>query len=102
MKAIDFACHLLAGMQREELSFSAHQVLFAVAAGLETSPDISRLIGLTQSACTNVLRHLQKDRLLICICRTGGQYRLSSAGRDYVCRIFSFAKPHHPCEKNDT
>jgi len=102
MKAIDFACRFLARMQQGELSLTSHQVIIAVAAGIETSPDIARVTGLAQGTCTAVLKNLEKSRLLICVCRTGGIFRLSSAGKDYVCRLFSFAKPQYPCEKNDT
>lgn len=102
MKAIDFACRFLARMQQGELSLTAHQVIIAVAAGVESSSDIARVTGLTQATCTNTLKNLEKNRLLICLCRTGGLFRLSAAGKDYVCRLFSFAKPQYPCEKNDT
>ncbi len=94
MKAIDFACHLLATLAEDELSFPAQQVLLAVAAGLETSPDIARFTGQSPSACSGLLRSLTHKNI---ISRVGGAhavYLLAPAGRERVRRYFSFL-PHH-------
>ncbi len=93
MKAIDFACRLLARLAEDDLPFPAQQVLLAVAAGLETSPDIARFTGLSPSGCSGILRSLTHKNI---ICRVGGThatYLLAPAGKELVRQYFSFL-PH--------
>ncbi len=90
MKAIDFACRLLARLAEDEHPFPTQQVLLAVAAGLETSPDIARFTGISSSACSGILRSLAHKNIL---CRTGGthaSYLLAPAGKELVRQYFSF------------
>ncbi len=93
MKAIDFACHLLARLSEDELPFPAQQVLLAVAAGLETGPDIARFTGMSSSGCSGILRSLAHKNI---ISRVGGNhavYLLAPAGKELVRQYFSFL-PH--------
>ncbi len=93
MKAIDFACRLLASLSDDELPFLSQLVLLTVAAGLETSPDIARFSGLSPSACSGILRSLTHKNL---ISRAGGPqatYQLAPAGKQRVREYFAFL-PH--------
>ncbi len=96
MKAIDFACRLLASLAEDELPLTTQQVLLAVAAGLETSPDIARFTGLSSSGCSGILRSLAHRQL---INRVGGAhavYLLAPAGKQLVRQYFSFLPHSHP------
>ncbi len=90
MKAIDFACRLLVRLAEDEHPFPTQQVLLAVAAGLESGPDIARFTGIASSACSGILRSLAHKGL---INRAGGShalYELAPAGKKLVRRYFSF------------
>lgn len=100
MKAIDFACRLLARLAADDLSPASQQVLLAVAAGLDTSPDIARLTGLTQGSCTSILRHLARQKMLRRL--RGDIYLLAPSGKERICRLFSFFGSRIPCERSDT
>lgn len=100
MRAIDFACRLLARLAEDDLSPASQQVLLAVAAGLDTSPDIARLTGLTQGSCTNILRSLARQKILRRL--RGDIYLLAPSGRDRVCRLLSFFGSQPPCARRDT
>lgn len=90
MKAIDFICRYLARAEMDTLSPTARQVLLAVAAGLDNSPDIARLTGLQQGVCTSHLRMLHQHRELRCTDRKAGYYQLSPAGKERVRALLSF------------
>ncbi len=93
MKAIDFACRLLVRLSEDQLPLPGQQVLLAVAAGLETGPDIARFTGMSSSACSGILRSLTHKGLLQ---REGGAhaiYLLAPAGRERVRLYFDFL-PH--------
>ncbi len=90
MKAIDFACRLLTRLAEDELPFATQQVLLAVAAGLEHTPDIARFTGQNSSACSGILRSLAHKGI---IHRKGGAhatYLLAPAGKERVRQYFSF------------
>ena len=90
MKAIDFACRLLVRLTEDTLPLPAQQVLLAVAAGLDCTPDIARFTGLEPNACLGHLRALANKGLLL---REGGKhptYRLAPAGKERVRHYFAF------------
>ncbi len=103
MKAIDFACHLLHALNEEPHTESMQRVLIGLAAGLETSADIARCLGLTTSTCTICLRRLKAEELVADICGDWCYYRLTAKGKKLVAEIFSFLPAPHPsCAKNAT
>ncbi len=90
MKAIDFACRLLTHLAEDKLPFPTQQVLLAVAAGLETSPDIARFTGLSSSSCSGILRSLTHKNLLSRVGGSHAVYLLAPAGKERVRHYFSF------------
>ncbi len=90
MKAIDFACRFLARLAEDELPFPAQQVLLAVAAGLETGPDISRFTGISSSSCSGILRSLAHKNILSRVGGTHAVYLLAPEGKELVRQYFSF------------
>ncbi len=90
MKAIDFACRLLARLAEDNLPFATQQVLLAVAAGLETGPDIARFTGQSSSACSGILRSLAHKDIIKRVGGTHPVYLLAPAGRELVRQYFSF------------
>ncbi len=90
MKAIDFACRLLARLGEDDQPRATQQVLLALAAGLERSADIARLSGLTTGGCTGILRSLTGRKLVRRIGAESGVYLLTPQGKELVSRYFSF------------
>lgn len=90
MKAIDFACHLLYALSEDPHSESMQRVLIGLAAGLETSADIARNLGLTTGTCTICLRRLKAEDLVADVCGDWCYYRLTAKGKELVAKIFSF------------
>ncbi len=95
MKAIDFACRLLTRLQKDDLSPAARLVLIAVGAGLEDKYDISREVALSQSVCTNQLRHLEQLGEVRCISPLTERYVLAPAGKERLRRFFNFHLAPH-------
>lgn len=95
MKAIDFACHLLYSLSEEPHTDSMQRVLIGLAAGLETSADIARNLGLTTSTCTICLRRLKSEDLVVDVCGDWCYYRLTAKGKQLVAGIFSFLPAPH-------
>lgn len=95
VKAIDFACRLMARLQRDNLSPAARLVLVAVAAGLEDKNDISRETCLSLSVCTTQLRHLESLAEIRCVSTLAERYVLAPAGKERLRRLFNFhIAPH--------
>ncbi len=90
MKAIDFACRLLARLGEDSQTRAAQQVLLALAAGLDTGADIARLTGLTTWGCTSVLRSLTERKLVSRVGRDTPVYLLSPKGKELVAGYFAF------------
>ncbi len=90
MKAIDFACHLLVRLAEDKHPFPTQQVLLAVAAGLETTPDIARFTGITSTSCSGILRSLTNKKLLERPAGPHAIYLLTPAGKELVRQYFSF------------
>ncbi len=90
MQAIDFACRLLARLGEDELPLPSQQVLLAVAAGLETAPDIARFTGLSSSSSSGVLRSLAHKGYLSRVGGSQAVYLLAPAGKERVRQYFSF------------
>jgi len=101
MKAIDFACRLLAKLAKDDLTPTAQHILICVAAGLETSPDIARFTGLTQNVCSAALRGLERKKLVRRALRGHCVFLLTSGGKKRIGNLFNFfpATPSHEEEK---
>ncbi len=95
MKAIDFACHLLARLAEDDLPFQTQHVLLAVAAGLECGSDIARFTGLSSSCCSGILRSLTHKGIVNRVGGTHAVYLLAPAGKELVRRYFSFLPHNH-------
>ena len=95
MKAIDFACRFLAVLSRDPMSPAKRQVLFAVAAGLETITDIARFTQLSTCTCSNMLRQLERNKLVHHIGSVEHTiYLLAPAGKEHIRKLFSFLPTH--------
>lgn len=91
MKAIDFACRFLTVLSHDPMTPAKRQVLLAVAAGLENNSDIARLTQLTVSTCTNILRQLERSKLIKHIGNGDDTiYLLAPSGKEHVRKLFSF------------
>ena len=95
MKAIDFACRLLARLAQDDMPDASRRVLLAVAAGLPEAPDISRLTGLTPDTCSRLLNGLRKSGFIFCNDRVHMGYALTPCGRAKVAELFSFLPQRH-------
>ncbi len=96
MKAIDFACRLLARLAEDSLPLPTQQVLLAVAAGLETAPDIARFTGLSSSSCSGILRSLAHKAIINRVNGNHVIYQLAPSGRKLVRQYFSFMPGNQP------
>lgn len=90
MKAIDFACRLLASLSKESHSLTMQSVLLGLAAGLETSEDISACLNISRSTCTMSLQRLKDEDLVTDIRGYQVYYRLTPQGKALVAKILSF------------
>ena len=95
MKAIDFACRLLARLAGDEMPDASRRVLLAVAAGLAEAPDIARLTGLAPTACAQTLARLRKQGFVLCNDPIHGGHILTAAGKAKVAGFFDFMHPGH-------
>ncbi len=93
MKAIDFACRLLARLAQDPQTRATQQVLLALAAGLDTSEDIARLCHLSTGGCTAILRQLAMRKLTRSIGTAPGIHLLTPKGKELVAHYFDFL-PH--------
>lgn len=93
MKAIDFACRLLARLNRDDMPAATRQVLLAVAAGLPEATDIARLTGLLPQTCSSLLTTLERQGYVKCHDRSHRGFSLTPCGKDRVAKLFSFL-PH--------
>ncbi len=94
MKAIDFACRLLAQLAEDELSFPAQQILLAIAAGLRSGSDIARFTGQPSSSCSGILRSLAHRNIITRSEGAHATYTLAPAGKERVRQYFAFL-PHN-------
>lgn len=99
MKAIDFACHLLTRLAKDNLSPTAQRVLICVAAGLETSPDIARFTGLTTNVCSTALKGLERKKLVRRVLQGHCVFLLTAGGKKRVGSLFNFFAASHEEEK---
>ncbi len=90
MKAIDFACHLLARLTEDSMPLTYQQVLLSIAAGLTTASDIARFTGISACACSGILRALTNRELVQRHQGTHPSYALAPAGRTLVRQYFNF------------
>lgn len=91
MKAIDFACRFLAAVAHDPMPPAKRLVLLSVAAGLETPADIARHCKLTLGTCTNLLRQLERGKLVRHLgAPHDAVYLLSPAGKEHVRKLFDF------------
>ena len=95
MKAIDFACRLLARLAGDDMPDASRRVLLAVAAGLPEAPDIARLTGLAPTACAQTLAKLRKQGFLLCNDPIHGGHILTPTGKAKVACFFDFMHPGH-------
>ena len=95
MRAIDFACRLLLSLSREPHSLTMQSVLLGLAAGLETSEDISNCLGLSPSSCTSCLKRLKAEDLVTDISGSWVYYRLTPHGKSVVAKLLSFLPSPH-------
>lgn len=95
MKAIDFACRLLARLAKDEMPDGSQRVLLAVAAGLPEAPDIARLTGLAPTACAQTLARLRKQGFVLCNDAIHGGHILTPTGKAKVAGFFDFMHPDH-------
>lgn len=102
MKAIDFACRLLTKLAKDTLTPTAQHILICVAAGLETSPDISRFTGLSPNSCSAALRGLEKKKLIRRIFKGQCLYVLTAGGKKRLCTLFNFFPTNTPYEEEKT
>ncbi len=100
MKAIDFACRLLLSLSQEPHSDIMQRILLGLAAGLETSEDISKCLGINSGACTTGLRRLKAEKLVTDVCGDWSYYRLTEQGKAVIIKIFSFLPPS-PLNKHE-
>lgn len=98
MKAIDFACHLLVRIHREEMTPRMLLTLMAVGSGASTTEEILRKAEIASCAGGAILNKLTEMQY---ICRIHGKhyvYALAPAGREKLIRLFSFCagkEQHH-------
>lgn len=78
MKAIDFACRLLARLNRDDMPAATRQVLLAVAAGLPEARDIARLTA------------LERQGYIRCHDTAHRGFSLTPCGKERVASLFSF------------
>ncbi|MDO5450089.1 MAG: helix-turn-helix domain-containing protein [Akkermansia sp.] len=90
MKAIDFACRLLARLNRDDMPAATRQVLLAVAAGLPEARDIARLTGMTAQVCSNLLTALERQGYIRCHDMAHRGFSLTPCGKERVASLFSF------------
>ncbi len=95
MKAIDFACRLLARLAQDDMPDASRRVLLAVAAGLPEAADISRLTGMPPATCAKLLRGLCKSGFLFCNDPVHTGYALTPCGRAKVADLLNFLPRNH-------
>ena len=95
MKAIDFACRLLARLAQDDMPDASRRVLLAVAAGLPEAPDIARLTGLAPATCAKLLAGLRKTGFLFCNDTVHMGYALTPCGRAKVADLLNFLPRRH-------
>lgn len=95
MKAIDFACRLLARLAADEMPDASRRVLLAVAAGLPEAPDIARQTGMTPAACIQILSRLRKQGFVLCNDPIHGGHVLTACGKAKVAGFFDFMPRRH-------
>ena len=95
MKAIDFACRLLARLAQDDMPDASRRVLLAVAAGLPEAADIARLTGLSAATCAQLLVRLRKSGFLLCNDPVHMGYVLTPCGRAKVATLFDFFPRNH-------
>lgn len=95
MKAIDFACRLLARLAQDDMPHTARRVLLAVAAGLPEARDIARFTGLAPATCSKLLCSLRKSGFVYCNDPMHMGYALTPCGRAKVADLFDFLPGSH-------
>ena len=91
MKAIDFVVRLEKALMKADFSRIETQCLFAIAAGLKTSFDISVFFEICQSPITMALQRLHKRMLVGPRDRSGEtEWFLTEAGKQTVAGFLSF------------
>lgn len=95
MKAIDFACRLLARLAQDDMPDASRRVLLAVAAGLPEAQDIARLTGLAPAICCKLLCGLRKSGFLFCNDPVHMGYALTPCGRAKVANLLDFLPKNH-------
>ena len=95
MRAIDFACRLLDSLSKEPHSLTSQSILLGLAAGLETSEDISSFLNISRSTCTISLQRLKNEDLVTDIRGCQIFYRLTPQGKSLVAHLLSFMPSAH-------
>ncbi len=94
MTAVDLLARFFAAVNKSSLTYPQAGILIAIAAGLDTSEDISRFLGMKQAAGTSrQLKDLAKKRLVSETCDPLSGitcYHLTAIGCDAVRDMLHF------------
>lgn len=99
MKAIDFSCHLLAGLNdltgaTTGLTLFELKLLIGIAAGLHYSEDLARVLHLHTGSTTISLERLLRSGYACAFTADSAPdyvgYKLTASGKEIIAKLFSF------------